>query len=346
MKRDLYAAKGCIVRRALVALSVAALATASAAFAVDGPFVGMEVGASVPTNSNYRAHAEAGVMGGLFGGYMFNDYLGLQANIDGTGQEPDNKPRRFYPRENQWTSHIGYTLGPKLVIPFGENMELYGLAEGGGFTGTSGSLRQTAPGFSAGGGLDYYLTDHVSVGAFGRWNRMYQAPRPTHLGQLVADQEGPADAEWAVGGITMKYRFNGPQAAPPPPPPPPVAQAAPPPPPPPAKKKIILRGVNFDFNKSDIRKDAAQILDEAASVLKEEGAVGVMVVGHTDSKGADAYNQKLSERRAKSVREYLVKKGISASRLTTKGLGETQPVATNDSDEGRAQNRRVELLVE
>ncbi|HVM97112.1 MAG TPA: OmpA family protein, partial [Candidatus Acidoferrales bacterium] len=321
MERQLYKVKGSMAR-ALAAFSIVGLVAASAAFAVDGPFVGTELGASVPTNSNYRAHAEAGIMGGLFGGYMFNDYLGLQGNLDATGQEPDNKPRRYYARENQWTSHIGYTLGPKLVIPFGENVELYGLAEGGGFTGTSGSLTQTSPGFFAGGGLDYYLTDHVSVGAFGRWNRMYQAPRPTHLGQLVADQEGPADAEWAVGGITMKYRFNGPQAAPPPPPPPPVAQAAPPPPPP-AKKKIVLRGVNFDFDKSNIRKDAAQILDEAASILKEEGAVGVMVVGHTDSRGSDAYNQKLSERRAKSVRDYLVKKGVAASRLTTKGMGET-----------------------
>jgi outer membrane protein OmpA-like peptidoglycan-associated protein len=329
----------------LAALAIACLLAAPAAFAVDGPFVGMEVGASVPANSNYRAHAEAGIMGSPFAGYMFNDYLGLQANVSVTGQEPDNRPKRNFPGENEWTSHIGYTLGPRLVVPFGENMEFYALAEGGGFTGLSGRLNYTAPGFFAGGGLDYYLTDHVSIGAFGRWNRMYQAPRPTHLVGLIAEQDGPTDAKWAVGGIALKYRFNGPQAPPPPPPPPPVVQAAPPPPPP-VKKKIVLRGVNFDFDKAIIRNDAGRILDEAVSVLKEEGGAATLVVGHTDSQGTDGYNQKLSERRAKAVRDYLVKGGIPASRVTTKGMGEAQPVATNDTDEGRAQNRRVELLVE
>lgn len=336
--------------RGLVSLALtAALALATPVLAVDGPYAGMELGATVPTNKNFRHHNEAGIMGGLYGGYMFNDYLGLQGNLGVHGFEPDNRdgngmPRNF-PKENQWSSLLGYTVGPRLQIPFGEQIEIYGEAQGGGFTGLSGRLTQTSPGFFAGGGLDYFLTDHVSLGAFGRWNRAYQAPRPTQLSGVVADAQGPEDAQWVVGGIRLNYRFNGPEAAPPPPPPAPIAQA-PPPPPPPAKKKIVLRGVNFDFDKATIRKDAAQILDEAASTLKDEGSVGVVVVGHTDSRGTDAYNQKLSERRADAVASYLSKKGVSASRLSTKGLGESQPVASNDTDEGRAQNRRVELLVE
>jgi outer membrane protein OmpA-like peptidoglycan-associated protein len=306
----------------------------------------MELGATVPTNKNFRYHAEAGIMGGLYGGYMFNDYLGLQGNLGLHSFEPDNYPRRNFNKENQWSSLLGYTIGPRLQIPFGEEIEIYAEAQGGGFSGLSGRMTQTSPGFFAGGGLDYYLTDHLSLGAFGRWHRAYQAPRPTLLnGPPIADQ-GPEDAQWVVGGIRLNYRFNGPEAAPAPPPPPaPVAQA-PPPPPPPAKKKIVLRGVNFDFDKATIRKDAAQILDEAASTLKEEGSVAVVVVGHTDSRGTDAYNQRLSERRADAVASYLIKKGVAASRLSTKGMGESQPVASNDTDEGRAQNRRVELLVE
>lgn len=144
----------------------------------------------------------------------------------------------------------------------------------------------------------------------------------------------------------MKYRFGTPAAPPPPPPPPPPVAQAPPPPPPPAKKKIVLRGVNFDFDKATIRPDAARILDEAVATLKAEPDIEVLIVGHTDSIGSEAYNLRLSQRRAQAVRDYLVKHGISAARLKVKGMGESQPVASNDTAEGRAQNRRVELLVE
>ncbi|MCX8072889.1 MAG: OmpA family protein [Candidatus Binatia bacterium] len=335
-------------RRVPVSLGVAAiLGLGASARAEGGPFVGLELGASVPTNSNYRAHAEAGISGGAFLGYMWNDYLGLQGNLSVAGQEPDNFPRRGFRKENQWTSLLGYTIGPRAQIPLGENVEVYATVQGGGFTGLSGRLTQTSPGFLAGGGVDYYLSDHVAVGVFGRWNRAYQAPRPTFLVGLAPEDQGPADARWAVGGITMKYRFEAPAAPPPPPPPPPVAQAAPPPPPPPpAKKKIVLRGVNFDFDKATIRPDAARILDEAVATLKAEPDVDVLIVGHTDSVGSEAYNLRLSQRRAQAVRDYLVKHGIAPARLRVKGMGEAQPVASNETAEGRAQNRRVELLVE
>ncbi len=128
-------------------------------------------------------------------------------------------------------------------------------------------------------------------------------------------------------------------------------EPAPPPPPPkaapvaPVKEKIVLRGVNFDFDKANIRKDAQVILDEAASILQKNSDVMVSVEGHTDAVGADAYNQKLSERRATSVKTYLTGKGVSASRLATRGFGEAKPVSSNQTKDGRAMNRRVELLV-
>lgn len=127
------------------------------------------------------------------------------------------------------------------------------------------------------------------------------------------------------------------------PPAPPPAKPAPPPPP--MKEKIVLRGVNFDFDKSNIRPDAKVILDEAASILGRNTDVAVGINGYTDSIGSDAYNLKLSQRRADSVKSYLVGKGVSAGRLTTKGFGESSPVASNSTREGRAMNRRVELLV-
>jgi outer membrane protein OmpA-like peptidoglycan-associated protein len=147
--------------------------------------------------------------------------------------------------------------------------------------------------------------------------------------------------DWGVGAGVM-YTFPVGQAAPPPPPEP---QAAAEPPPVPVKEKIVLRGVHFDFNKATIRADAKPILDQAAATLKEHASVAVTVEGHTDSIGSDTYNQKLSVRRAAAVREYLAGQGVDASRMTVVGKGESDPVASNDTADGRAQNRRVELLV-
>ena len=133
-----------------------------------------------------------------------------------------------------------------------------------------------------------------------------------------------------------------------PPPPPPVAKPAPkpaPPPPAPVEEKIVLRGVNFDFDKADIRPDAAVILDEAASILNQNSGKNVSVAGHTDSVGADEYNQKLSEQRAYTVRDYLVSQGVAANAVSAIGLGKGNPVASNDTAAGRQQNRRVELVV-
>ena len=107
----------------------------------------------------------------------------------------------------------------------------------------------------------------------------------------------------------------------------------------------MLRGVNFDFDKYNIRPNAAPILDEAAKTLQEYGDVNIAVNGYTDSIGSDAYNQALSLRRANAVKEYLVAHGIGAGRMAVKGFGKTDPVASNATAEGRAQNRRVELIV-
>jgi outer membrane protein OmpA-like peptidoglycan-associated protein len=87
------------------------------------------------------------------------------------------------------------------------------------------------------------------------------------------------------------------------------------------------------------------ILDQAAETLKEQGSIVVTVEGNTDNIGSDAYNQKLSVRRATAVRDYLAKHGIAESRMTVVGKGASNPVASNDTEDGRAQNRRVELLV-
>jgi OmpA-OmpF porin, OOP family len=137
-----------------------------------------------------------------------------------------------------------------------------------------------------------------------------------------------------------------------PPPPPPREEAAP------TKVTIDLRGVEFKFDHPRVGEKlepslkaptaaSVQILDEAIDTLKRNPSVRVEVDGHTDSKGTDAYNQKLSERRAQGVYDYLTAHGVEASRLDgPKGFGESQPIDTNDTAEGRQRNRRTELKVE
>ena len=111
-------------------------------------------------------------------------------------------------------------------------------------------------------------------------------------------------------------------------------------------EKIVLRGVTFDFNKAEVKAQFAPVLDEAVAALKANSSVSVVIEGHTDSTGPEAYNKALSAKRAKAVQNYLVSKGISAARLSTVALGESQPTADNKTAAGRRMNRRVELKVQ
>lgn len=107
----------------------------------------------------------------------------------------------------------------------------------------------------------------------------------------------------------------------------------------------VLRGVNFEFNSATLTYNAKTILDRTARTLLDSPGFDVLIKGHTDSKGSDSYNLSLSKDRAKSVRQYLIGKGVDGARLEFRGYGETQPVASNDTETGRAENRRVELEV-
>jgi OmpA-OmpF porin, OOP family len=163
-----------------------------------------------------------------------------------------------------------------------------------------------------------------------------------------------------------------PPAAPPPPPPPPPAP--PPPEPPkdsdgdgvidprdkcpdtprgvavdmdgcPRRGTATLQGVTFEFNSANLTPASRPVLDVVATDLKKYPRLKVEVQGHSDSVGADAYNMRLSGQRANSVREYLIGQGVPESQLTSKGFGETEPLADNKTEEGRAQNRRVVMNV-
>jgi outer membrane protein OmpA-like peptidoglycan-associated protein len=109
---------------------------------------------------------------------------------------------------------------------------------------------------------------------------------------------------------------------------------------------IVLRDdVLFAFNHWDLTPSAQSKLDSLMSKLQDADVVSIKVIGHTDSKGSEAYNQALSERRASAVADYLLSRGLAANKLTSEGRGELEPVADNETDAGRAQNRRVELHI-
>ena len=226
-----------------------------------------------------------------------------------------------------------------------------GYAESGGWD----------PMVTAGFGIQYAMSDRLAfrgeiAARYDHDNNSLNSPLAASYG--FHDHTGFVDGIVTVG-LTYSFGVHAVAVAAPPPPPP----AAPPPPPPrpepaPTKVTIDLRGVEFKFDHPRVGEklvpslkaptaDSVAILDEAIDTLKRNPNIRVEVDGHTDSVGTDAYNQKLSERRAKGVYDYLLAHGIEASRLDgPKGFGESQPIDTNDTAEGRQRNRRTELKVE
>ncbi len=112
-----------------------------------------------------------------------------------------------------------------------------------------------------------------------------------------------------------------------------------------ASKVVLNADTFFDFDKSTIKPEGRQVLDQVASQAQSINLETVIATGHTDSIGTEQYNQGLSERRANSVKQYLISKGIPADRIYAEGKGELSPVASNATREGRAQNRRVEIEI-
>jgi outer membrane protein OmpA-like peptidoglycan-associated protein len=169
-----------------------------------------------------------------------------------------------------------------------------------------------------------------------------------------------------VAGVGFQWMF-GAQTPPPPPvarelPPPPAAEPPPPPPPAPEpchapagfqvdadcriiEQTLVVRAVDFEFNSLRLTEPARETLDEVAAALHKQPEMQVEIQGYTDSIGTDAYNLTLSQKRAQAVKAYLVDKGLSDSSLTAKGYGKADPIASNASKEGRAQNRRVAFAV-
>ena len=235
--------------------------------------------------------------------------------------------------------------------------------------------------YSGGAGANVYLS-HTNSGFFLHADAMYgnrfvydagpgldiplgTAQRFSLRGEALYHKEDgyKAGPEFNLG-MLLRFGKRPERTVAPPPEPvavvPVQAPVAPPPPPPcetPAPGEpinldgcktgdtFVLRGVNFEFNSANLTVNAKQILDQVAAALASRPDLKVELDGHTDGIGSLSYNQKLSERRADSVKAYLVAAGIADARLSTRGFGKTMPVATNSTEEGRDLNRRVELKI-
>jgi OmpA-OmpF porin, OOP family len=205
---------------------------------------------------------------------------------------------------------------------------------------------------TAGGGGYWYTNDgQLWKNGFGQcWRAGYWTP------EIAASYKRPGQ-QFPVGCECDKDLLPKSVCEPPPAPPAarpaapaPAAPAARPAPAPaaaaPTSEKVTYAAdAFFDFDKSVIKPEGKAKLDDLTGKLKDITLEVIIAVGHTDSVGSDKYNQKLSVRRAEAVKAYLVSKGIEANRIYTEGKGESQPVASNKTKEGRAKNRRVEIEV-
>jgi OOP family OmpA-OmpF porin len=154
-------------------------------------------------------------------------------------------------------------------------------------------------------------------------------------GAIVAPKAAPAPAPAAAPAAPVAEAAAAPKAAAPAPAPAPVAAA----------KVTYAADAFFDFDKSVLKPEGKAKLDDLVGKVKDINLEVIIAVGHTDSVGSDAYNQKLSVKRSEAVKAYLVSKGIEKNRVYTEGKGEKQPVADNKTSDGRAKNRRVEIEV-
>jgi outer membrane protein OmpA-like peptidoglycan-associated protein len=317
-----------------------AVAVAPPLAADEGPIAGVEVGAAEPLGK-LKDRIKTGGVFSVFGGYMFIDYFGLTGQAQVVAA-PGNKAPGF--GDDDVDAQFGFTAGPRVELPLRDWSQpkmrgdrapvIYLTGQPGIFTGIAGRpFSDTAFGYTAGGGVNLRVSDDFLVGGFARYNWVDEDVENEHRerGRIryvtfgVGVTFNPAPAVRAVAQAPVPRSSTATS--------------------PPVQKRIVLRGVNFDYDKAIIRADAWPVLDEAIATLQREGTITIVAEGHTDNRGTDAYNENLSLRRASAVRDYLIAGGIAPSRIQIQGFGESRPVASNDTDDGRAQNRRVELRV-
>ena len=347
----------------------------------DGPYIGVEDGLNWESPQDYRndgsvidrLHFNRGWAAGLIGGYSFAN--GLRPELELDYRRNNLNHDEFAPAGgNDNADSVLANLWYDFKAPSGLFSVVHPYLGGG--AGAVRSYYHDATLDGAGIASDYATEFGYQAGAgvgFDVTPRLTLSVDYRHLwinrGSFHDTFTAPLDVEQRYLGntalLSMRYSFGAPPAvvavAPPPPPPPPPP--APPPPPPPVvvapapcnapagfqvdanchiiEQKVVVRAVDFEYNSVQLTGPAQQTLDQVASALAAQPELTVEIQGYTDSTGPAAYNLKLSQRRAESVKQYLIGKGVNGSTLTARGYGKANPVASNGTAEGRAQNRRV-----
>ena len=300
----------------------------------------------------------------LFAGYRFNQWLGLEGAYHNFGDfEEDTVPA--VPGGDAIAQIDGFSASGLFFLPLGgEDFELFGKA---GFYSFSQDIfvddttvgTNSPDGLHLGAGARFFISDQLAVRSEADWFNIDKgdlwslnlgfeylfgrpaqvaapvamaapvaapvaavAPAPaTPAGPVDSDGDGVTDGSDQCPGTPAGATVNALGC----------------------EEQLVLRGVNFSTGSAVLTPDDMLILDSVAETLAKRTAFNVEVRGHTDSVGSEQSNADLSQRRAESVRDYLASKGVSAAQLTAVGKGETEPVASNETADGRAENRRVAL---
>ena len=364
------------MRKLAISLALASTALASPALARDNQwYVGVDGGAMIvedlaldigaQTNAATvdadKGYDFGGVVGYDFGGFRLESEVSYRkANVSGFNSSAPQITRgtatTLVAGGNYAVAGDANALSfmVNALFDFGDDDGLQGFVGGGvGVARVDAQTTLAAPSFlddsdtglawQALAGVRAPLSDNWDVGLKYRFFNADKVGLVDRLGRAV---ETRFRSHSVMGSLV--YNFGGAPApvevAPPPPPPPYVAPPPPPPPPPPAP--VCNTGpyiVFFDWDKSNLRPDAASVLDNAVAQYSNCGSAKVMLAGHADKSGAAKYNVGLSQRRNDTVRTYLESKGVSAGAIASEAFGETAPLVQTADGEREPQNRRVEV---
>jgi OOP family OmpA-OmpF porin len=321
--------------RTLVSLSCAVMAGQALAAELDTRmYIVPSVNYTVMDND---WHAEDDFGFGLGVGKPITEHLNLELNAT-YGEYNRNSGRTGN------VKNTGLMFDALYIFNRDAGFSPYLVAGAGGLQSRATGVDETNWAANAGVGVMSWMHD-IAIRGDVRYRYTDSVGTVQHMGDWIATVGlviplGPKPVPPAPAPAPAPEPMPAPVAAPEPTPAPAPAIERPAP-----QTKIIFEGTNFNFDKATLRPAGKAKLDENVKTLMAYPDINVDIVGYTDSIGTAKYNQGLSNRRAATVKKYMEDKGVAASRMNTKGMGEKDPVASNKTAAGRAENRRVEIVI-
>ncbi|MFN3016399.1 OmpA family protein [Vibrio coralliilyticus] len=262
---------------------------------------------------------------GSFVGYEFNDYLALEAGLDTLGETTGSGYKD--------AGLVSYSLAPRFSLPLTENIDAFAKAGGAyveygnksdsSFVGSVGLSYSVLPNIDI--QVEYQRLTDIDIDTHGISGNAVTLGFTTKFGGSDEQAEAPAQEEMLVEETVEETVVVKP-----------VFQTF---------ESEVVYSVSFKFDSAELTPESEIALKEVASFMGEYPQATVDVVGYTDTSGPAVYNQKLSEQRAQSVADVIAEYGVNQSRIHVEGAGESNPIATNETRDGRIENRRAEVTV-